>query len=178
MSTDWPDWATQRIEIVDPDPGWGELASELIRGLERLLGPRLDRRVEHVGSTAVPGLPAKPIVDLMAPVAAFPPEQPAGDRLTGAGWHLVPPELDARPWRRLYVLPDGDRRLAHLQLVPRCHPRWRETIAFRDALRADAELALRYAELKRTAADAHPDDREAYTQAKGDFIRGVVEQAI
>lgn len=176
MSADWPAWATQQVEIDEPDPGWAELARELRRDLEARLGPWLDGSIEHVGSTAVPGLLAKPLVDLMAPVEALPPAPEAGEHLTEAGWHLVPPELDARPWRRLYVLPEGDRRLAHLILVRRTHPRWRGTIAFRDALRADPDLAARYAAVKRAAADAHPDDREAYTAAKADFIRDVVAQ--
>lgn len=141
--------------------------------LAELLAPWLVDGVEHVGSTAVPGLAAKPVIDLMASVSD--PDtvvSQAGQRLTADGWCYVPPELDHRPWRRFFVKPDapGLRRAAHLHLIQAGHARWAQQIAFRDALRDDDQLARRYAELKRRLAAQHADDREAYTDAKADFI--------
>ena len=83
---------------------------------------------------------------------------------------LVPPELDRRAWRRLFVLPDGDRRAAHLHVTTADTPRWREQLAFRDRLRADPALRDDYAALKRRLAAAHAGDREAYTAGKGAFV--------
>ncbi len=78
----------------------------------------LDGPAEHIGSTSVPGLPAKPIVDLMAPIASLSSGHAEADSvLADAGWQLVPPELDNRPWRRFYALPHGTKRAAHLHLV-------------------------------------------------------------
>lgn len=144
-----------------------------------LLASWLVDGVEHVGSTAVSGLAAKPIIDLMASVRN--PEEvvgQAGERLAAGGWCYVPPELDQHPWRRFFVKPDatGQHRLAHLHVIRAGHPRWDEQLAFRDALREDAGLALRYADLKRRLAAEHPDDREAYTAAKGGFVADVLRR--
>jgi GrpB-like predicted nucleotidyltransferase (UPF0157 family) len=96
----------------------------------------------------------------------------AGEQLAANGWCYVPPELDRRPWRRFFVKPDasGQRRIAHLHVIPAGHPRWSEQIAFRDALRHDDQLARQYGDLKRMLAAQHADDREAYTDAKTKFI--------
>ncbi|TVP65343.1 MAG: GrpB family protein [Nitriliruptor sp.] len=171
---DWPVWATQRVELHQWDATWQQRAAELIATLEPLLGRWLAGPIEHIGSTAVPGLAAKPVIDLQAPVASLVGSKQADRVLNEAGWHLVPPELDQRPWRRLHVLADGDRRIAHLHLVEGDHPRWRETLAFRDRLRERPGLAQEYERLKRTAAQEHSGNREAYTDAKTAFIRSVV----
>lgn len=176
MSDAWPAWATQEVEISAPDPAWERQAAELCAGLERRLARWLDGHVEHVGSTAVPGLAAKPVIDLLAPVHSLVDTERADDVLAEVGWHLVPLELDQRPWRRMYVLPDGDRRLAHLHLVEPTHPQWRDVLLFRDRLRRHPALAADYERIKRLAAQAHPDDREAYTAAKTAFVDRVIRR--
>ncbi|MEO3752373.1 GrpB family protein [Streptomyces sp. B6B3] len=173
MSNGNPPWAYERAEVHAPDPRWAADAEAERARLLDLLAPWLVDGVEHVGSTAVPGLVAKPILDLMASV--HDPEavvERALRRLVEDGWCHVPPELDGRPWRRFFVKPDpsGQRRKAHLHLLPCDHERWREQIAFRDMLRRDAHLAARYADLKRRLAHEYGDDREAYTEAKAQFI--------
>ncbi|MDP8928353.1 MAG: GrpB family protein [Actinomycetota bacterium] len=170
----WPAWATQKVSISDWDPAWEQRAGELVPDLSQRLAQWLAESVEHVGSTAVQGLAAKPVVDLMAPVRSLVDAPGADAILAEAGWQLVPPKLDQRPWRRMYVLPEDDRRLAHLHLVELNHPRWRETLFFRDRLRQDPELAREYARVKRLAARAHTKDREAYTEAKSAFVQDVV----
>ena len=178
MSDAWPAWATQEVEISAPDRAWENQAAELSADLERRLARWLDGRVEHVGSTAVPGLAAKPVIDLMAPVHALVDSERADEVLSEAGWHLVPPELDQRPWRRMYVLPEGDRRLAHLHLVEPTHPQWCDVLLFRDQLRLHPELAATYERIKRLAARAHPGDREAYTAAKSAFVQQVIRTGV
>jgi GrpB-like predicted nucleotidyltransferase (UPF0157 family) len=174
--SDWPTWATERVIIVPWDPAWSSRAHELAADLGPRLGRWLDGRIEHVGSTAVPGLSAKPVIDLIAPVGSLDASAEADQALMEAGWHLVPPDLDLRPWRRMYVLPEGDRRIAHLHLVERTHPRWRDTLLFRDVLRRRPDLAEAYSRLKVRAAGAHGHDREAYTQAKATFVDGVLRE--
>jgi GrpB-like predicted nucleotidyltransferase (UPF0157 family) len=171
---DWPAWATAPIELVPPDPSWSRRAVDLAADVARRMGPSLEGAVEHVGSTAVPGLVAKPILDLLAPVRSLAVARDVHRRLIDAGWELVPPELDARPWRRLYVLPAGDRRLAHLHLVEYTHPRAAELLRFRDELRRRPELVAGYARHKAAAAAAHADDREGYTAAKSSFVAAVL----
>jgi GrpB-like predicted nucleotidyltransferase (UPF0157 family) len=173
----WPAWATEPVRVVDHDPRWGALADRLGRDLDDLLEPWRAGPVVHVGSTAVPGLAAKPTVDLLAPVHDLDDAAAADPVLAEAGWALIPPDLDERPWRRSFVLPDGDRRVAHLHLVGHDHAKVADTLAFRDALRADPAIARRYEACKRDAATRHRDDREAYTAAKGAFVAQVLRDA-
>ncbi len=173
----WPAWAIECVEVVESDPSWPARGLALAAELDEVLWPWLAAGVEHVGSTAVPGLLAKPVLDLMAAVPD--PDALVRDgsaRLGAVGWVLVAPELDARPWRRFFVQPDGRgaRRLAHLHVMRPDEPRWAQQLAFRDRLRADQELARQYAELKTTLARQHPDDRERYTEAKREFIEAVL----
>lgn len=173
-----PAWAVEPVRIVEPDPGWPERAERFAAELRHLLDGRLRGDVLHIGSTAVPGCPAKPIIDLMAvaddPAAAVAREH---DALTSASWFPVPPELDRRPWRAFVVRTDlaGQRRLAHLHLMRPCEPRWDEQLSFRDRLRADPALTAEYAAVKTRAAAEHPADREAYTAAKANFVRRVLD---
>lgn len=172
----WPAWASEPVRIVAPDPHWPHLAAGLITRITPLLNDLLDGEVAHIGSTAVPHLPAKPVLDLLAPTQDLDRAHEVVDALADDGWALVPPELDGRPWRRLFVLAEGDRRCAHLHLLERGHPRVRASLAFRDVLRTDPDTARRYARLKHRAARAHPDDREAYTAAKTAFIEQVLAE--
>ncbi len=173
MSDDVPPWAYEKPDLHPHDPRLIEQAETERARLTELLAPWLANGVEHVGSTSVPGLAAKPIIDLMALVRDLDAVvDQAGDALYADGWHYVPPNLDIRPWRRFFVKPDpsGQHRYAHLHVIPVGHPRWAEQIAFRDALRQDDDLASRYGDLKRRLAAEHPGDREAYTEAKGEFV--------
>lgn len=179
MSGAVPSWTYEKTEVYPPDPGWaGQGVAECAR-LSELLAPWLIDGVEHVGSTAVPGLAAKPIIDVMASVTD--PDlvvEQASQRLATGGWCPVPPELDRRPWRRFFVKPDisGQRRVAHLHVIRCGHPRWFEQIAFRDALRDDDELARRYEALKCRLAEQYGYDRERYAGDKAEFISHELSQ--
>ncbi len=142
--------------------------------LETKLGPWLVAEVEHVGSTAVPGLAAKPIRDLQAAVEDLRCASSFASTLAPDDWHYVEPELDGRLWRR-FLVSDG-RRVAHLHVMTRDSARWNEQLAFRDALRDDRRLVESYAAMKSALAARHVDDREAYTAAKSSFIRAVLDR--
>ncbi|WP_433678747.1 GrpB family protein [Nocardia sp. CA-119907] len=168
-----PAWAYEEAKVHPHDPRWADRAESERARLIELLASWLVDGVEHVGSTAVPGLAAKPIIDLMASVSD--PDVvvvQAAERLTADGWCYVAPELDGRSWRRFFVKPDvtGQHRFAHLYLITAGHPRWARQIAFRDLLRRDEQLAKEYEHLKRRLADQHGHDRESYTTAKAGFI--------
>jgi GrpB-like predicted nucleotidyltransferase (UPF0157 family) len=170
-----PAWAYERAEVRPYNPAWPDRARMECEQLTEVLAEWLVDGVEHVGSTAVPGLAAKPIVDLMASVTdldAVAEEAP----LLAAGWHYVPPDLDRRPWRRFFVKPDesGQHREAHLHLIRAGHPRWTQQLAFRDALRRDDGLARQYEDLKRHLSADHGQDREAYTEGKAEFVATVL----
>lgn len=173
MSEAVPPWAYETPAVHPHDPRLAAVAEAECARLAAVLAPWLADGVEHVGSTAVPGLAAKPIADLMASVRDLDEAVArAGDGLAADGWCYVPPELDQRPWRRFFVKPDesGQHRVAHLHLIEAGHPRWAEQLAFRDALRRDGQLARQYEDLKRQLAARHSDDREAYTAAKAAFV--------
>lgn len=172
--TEWPAWATERVEVQDADDAWQRHGEQARRRLGRVLAPWLVAPVEHVGSTAVPGLPAKPILDLQVAVADLAHASQFSAVLAPDGWHRVPPKLDARAWRRFFVRVVDGRRDAHLHVMTQASARWAEQLTFRDALRSDTRLAQSYAELKITLATQHADDREAYSAAKTDFIRAVL----
>ena len=174
---DWPAWASEPITIEPADPAWSRRGEVLCAGLAELLAPWLVAGVHHVGSTSVPGLAAKPILDCMAGVASLEPVDAIATALAPHGWHHVSLELDRRPWRRFFVLVEGDRRAAHLHVVRPDAERFRDQLTFRDRLRASPELARQYAALKRRLAGEHAGDREAYSEGKADFVRRVVGAA-
>ena len=173
----WPAWATEPVDLVDADPAWTVQGEQERDHLETLLAPWLIAHIEHVGSTAIPDLPAKPIIDLQAPVSNLRDPGPIAAALAPHDWHYVDPELDQRPWRRFFVKVTDGRRSAHLHVMTPDSPRWHQQIAFRDALRADPILTADYAALKRVLAAKHTDNREAYSAAKRNFIRTVLDRS-
>lgn len=177
MHEDAPVWAYESVQVCRYDARWPARAKLECEELADLLAPWLAERVEHIGSTAVPGLAAKPIVDLMASVSDLDVAvAETSERLAVAGWCFVPPDLDRRPWRRFFVKPDaaGRRREAHLHLIQAGNPRWVEQLRFRDALRADSGLAQKYADLKHRLAESNSHDREAYSEGKAEFVARVL----
>ncbi|MDQ2851335.1 MAG: GrpB family protein [Actinomycetota bacterium] len=171
--TSWPAWATEKVEVREPDAAWQQRGEQECQLLASTLSPWLVAPVEHVGSTAVPGLAAKPILDVQAAVDDF-EATPYIAVALGVSWHFVPVDLDGRPWRRFFVKVIDGHRYAHLHVMRRDSVRWGQQLAFRDALRADSALAARYARLKRDLAARHGDDREAYTDAKHAFVQTVI----
>jgi GrpB-like predicted nucleotidyltransferase (UPF0157 family) len=171
----WPAWATESVEVVEANPAWSLQAQEEIRQLSGLLqGLDMDT-FEHIGSTSIPGLPAKPIIDLMGEVKSWDDMHLIAERLNPLGWNYVPPALDGREYRRFWVKVSNGRRAVHLHLMLPGEQRWERQIRFRDVLRARPELVRAYAELKIKLADENKHDREAYTAAKSEFITQVLD---
>jgi GrpB-like predicted nucleotidyltransferase (UPF0157 family) len=159
------------VRIVPYDATWPSRFEHERAALERAIGPWITGGVHHVGSTAVPGLDAKPTIDMMVGVRSLQEARTCFGPLAALSYQYAPYRPDEMHW---FCKPDPSRRLYHLHLVPTGSPRYRATLAFRDRLRADRSLAQRYAELKRSLAGRFEDDREAYTAGKADFI---VEQS-
>lgn len=172
-----PGWATEDVYLADANPVWALRGEQERNQLEALLASWLIARVEHIGSTSIPGLVAKPIIDLQALVTDLADPSPLISALTPHHWHYVDPELDQRPWRRFFVKVSDGKRSAHLHVMATETPRWREQVIFRDALRADPVLTAEYGALKFALATEHSDDREAYSAAKADFIRSVLNDS-
>lgn len=151
-------------------PRWAELYELEAREIRAVLG-NLARDVQHVGSTAIPGIFAKPILDIAVGI----------DRLDGYRECLTPLALigyEHAPWAGLRddeVFGKGADRTHLLHIVEFGGDKWRAYVQFRDRLRADIDLARKYEQLKIAMSDAHPSGRAAYTASKHNFIREVLD---
>lgn len=164
---------SEDVQLRAHDPAWAQAFDlECARLLALLPGVFLS--IEHIGSTAVDGLLAKPVVDLMAGVASLESVDALVDRLCDNGY-TASKEFNATLIDRKWLMRWRDgHRTHHLHIVVFGDKPWHDRLAFRDALRRDSALARRYAELKNGLAATHATDREAYTEAKVDFIRAIL----
>ena len=158
------------VVIVDYDPSWPATFHQLRDRLAATLGP-LALAIEHVGSTAVPGLAAKSIIDLDVVIADRADLPIVIERLRLLGY-LHEGDLGV-PGREAFTGPAGTAA-HHLYVCGIDTPALDRHLAFRDALRADPVLAAAYGDLKRTLAARLGGDRSAYTEAKSAFIEQVL----
>jgi GrpB-like predicted nucleotidyltransferase (UPF0157 family) len=165
-----------RVEIVAPDPFWPSQYAEEAAALVSVLEPFSPFRLEHVGSTAIAGLRAKPIIDILLihSTPALWVELAAPIRSLGYVYWSDNPRKD----RMFFVKgmpPFGPRRTHHLHVrVPQDAE---QELAFRDLLRRDSTLARSYELLKERLAERFPTDREAYTDGKTAFITDALRQS-
>lgn len=159
------------IHIVAYDPSWPTLFETERTLLTDILRSWLTGPIEHVGSTAVPGMPAKPVIDIMAAVDSLDASRDAALPLREFGYHYAPYRADVMHW---FCKPGLSLRTHHLHLVPFRSLLWDERLRFRDCLRSTPAIADEYATLKYELAELHRLDREAYTEAKGPFIARVL----
>lgn len=168
--------ADQQVALCDSDPAWADRFDEQRAVVTELLRPWLAAPVEHIGSTSVPGLRAKPVIDMLAPVGSLALAREGLPVLAEAGW-LYWPEDPCGHYRLWLLRPRPDARTHHLHVVEAGHPQALALLAFRDALRADEGLRCEYASLKDRLAEQHPDNRNAYTNAKAAFVEQALRQA-
>jgi GrpB-like predicted nucleotidyltransferase (UPF0157 family) len=167
---------THRAEIVlvPYSSAWPILFEEERRRLLQIFfGERV--KIEHVGSTSVPGLGAKPIIDILLGAENLSVIEAKIERLEAAGYEYRPEHEVTLPERRFFAKPKKRPRTFHVHAVQIGGRFWADHIWFRDALRRSPGLARRYFELKTELARRYVHDRESYTEAKGPFIRSVLE---
>jgi GrpB-like predicted nucleotidyltransferase (UPF0157 family) len=165
----------EAVFLVPYDASWPSRFDQERKLLTPAIALWMTGSVEHIGSTAVPGLIAKPIIDIMVGVRDLPSSMPARDALAALNYQYFPYRTDVMHW---FCKPSPAHRTHHLHLVPFESRLWTERIAFRDFLRASSESRQEYAELKAALAKRYPTDREAYTEAKTQFVRGIVQRAL
>ena len=160
--------------VVPYDPVWPALfMNEANRLREHFVRQKLAIVIEHTGSTAVPGLAAKPVLDILAGRPSGEPLRPYVDTLIEAGYiHRGEQEIPGRDFFRR-----GDPRAYHVHLTTIGSNFWQDHLTFRDQLRADSFLRDRYADLKRDLAAQFPRDREAYICGKESFVMEVLRNA-
>jgi GrpB-like predicted nucleotidyltransferase (UPF0157 family) len=163
------------IRIVEYEAAWPARAAAEVGRLQHGLGP-VAGRLEHVGSTAVPGLAAKPIVDLQLSVAAIEPRARYVEPLERLGYLFVPaPES---PDYHFFAKPPQRPRRFHLHVCEAGSEHELRHLAVRDFLRAHDDEAARYAALKRQVAAEHPHDRLAYIEGKDSYVAGLEARAV
>lgn len=166
----------EQVAIFPYDKAW-PLLFEQERDRLLHLFPDDFLAIEHIGSTAVSDLSAKPIIDILAGVEAIPRADALIEPLCQAKY-TTSMEFNASLVGRRWLMRWADGcRTHHLHLVVYGSKEWQQRLAFRDRLRANAEIALQYEQHKQRWAAEFRSDREAYTAAKGDFIRETLKNA-
>lgn len=169
-----PSTADEPIRLASYDPSWPARFEEEKAALEGAIGEWCVDGIHHIGSTAVPGLEAKPVIDILAGVRDLEESQACFEPLARLSYMDAPYLPEEMHW---FCKPHPSRRTHHLHLVPADSERFRDELAFRDRLREDPEIVEEYLALKRSLAKRFTGDREAYTEAKSDFIRRVLGSA-
>lgn len=154
------------ILVAPYDPHWPELFRSLALPLRAALGP-VALRIDHIGSTSVPGLTAKPVIDLQVSVATFEPTAHFRLPLERLGWQFRADNDDLT--KRYFREPSGSRR-THLHVRRAGSFSEQSALLLRDFLRATPARAAAYAALKHSLASLHAHDRSAYTESKSPFI--------
>jgi dephospho-CoA kinase len=173
--------------LVEPDPTWPRQAARLAARLSLAAGERL-LRADHVGSTAVPGLAAKDVIDLQLSVRSLADADAIRDALTDAGFpwlpdltfdHPKPSNPDPKDWEKRVHSSADPGRLANVHVRVAGSPGWRSSLLFRDWLRADDGARAEYLAVKRASeqANAGAQDSTGYTAAKVPWFYDAVVRA-
>lgn len=166
-----------KVEIEEYDPAWEEQYELFADWILKKFGSDIALQIEHIGSTAIPGMPSKPCIDVAVKVPSF-----------AEARKRIIPLLNNEMWEYWWFTRETDvifykrdkfmgKRTHYIHLAPENHELW-DRIAFRDYLRSHSEDATRYAELKRNLSVTTGGDWMAYTSAKTDFVREITEKAL
>lgn len=163
------------VEIVPYDSSWPAAYDQELERLSRAIGSHV-LRFEHMGSTAVPGLAAKPIVDISAAVRCLGDVPCLFPDLGALGYKPIeqssPDRYDL--WRQ--TLHDPPTHILHFMELD--SDAWMRPLIFRNALRADSELRARYTQLKERLANSFASDSKSYGQGKTDFVNQVIHSIL
>lgn len=162
------------ITLSEYSSDWPDKFDQEKQRLQGIIGRWVEGGIEHIGSTAIPGLVAKPVIDIMAGVRSLEESRPAIELLNQNGYEYWPYKPQVMHW---FCRPSDAFRTHHLHLIPFASELWKERLIFRDTLRANQALAEKYAALKKRLAQQFRHDRETYTDMKEPFIRKVLEIA-
>lgn len=168
------DYGTVRLTPARTE--WAAIAEELVAVIDEALGEQVVA-VEHVGSTAVPGLAAKPIIDIAAGVASDTAPDAVMEPLKGLGYEFRGNAGDSGGL--VFVLSDRPQhRISHLHAVAHGGSQWHRYVAFRDLLLKHESARLVYEHTKNELAARFPDDRKSYTAAKEQVVRSLLERYV
>ena len=164
--------STPTLKLVTYDPAWPALFAAEAERISRAFAPR-ELPIEHIGSTSVPGLLAKPVIDIAIAVSSAEEAAECVAPLQALGYEYRGMHGDD-PARRYFVLDaEGRRRVQiHMWILPAAG--WDRHLRFRDLLRARPDLAAAYAREKLRVADSVGWNKMAYSEAKGPFIEALL----
>jgi len=166
-----------RIVVCDYDPTWPAMFEQERAQVQDALGAMVVT-VEHVGSTAVPGLAAKPVIDLLVGVRSLPEARSRCVEPLRALRYAHVVEAEAwLPGEMLFRKGLPGPWTHHLHLMECSSPRWEEFVVVRDHLRRHPEVASAYADLKKALALVFGDDIAGYRSAKGPFLQALLAKA-
>lgn len=163
------------VHVVEHAPDWHSLFENEADAI-RHAGWSLILDVQHVGSTAVFGLPAKPVLDIAVAVGTSGDIPELAKRLTAIGY--IDRGDGGRDGGHLLVRDsEPEVRTVHLHIVEQTDRQWRHYVAFRDILRRDAAIREMYGEFKKQLAAMYPNDRQHYTDSKNEFIQSMLRES-
>jgi len=165
------------VNVVPYDPEWPRLFEEEKARILQDIGSNVIS-VEHMGSTAIPGLAAKPVIDILIGVRSLADAPLFIPPLIAHGYEYVSRYENEMPFRRYLHRKVNGEHTHHLHMVEPDTDFYRLQLAFRDYLRAHPEDRNEYAALKLWLAEKYRNDRVAYTDAKTDFIQGILEKCV
>jgi GrpB-like predicted nucleotidyltransferase (UPF0157 family) len=164
------------LVIAAYSPEWPREFERERAALESTLAP-LAVHIEHIGSTSVPGMSAKPIIDIMLGAPSLADIEHRMHLIESLGYEHLPEMRELMPDNRFFAKPATLPRRFHLHAVEYDGEFWRDHIAFRDVLREDTKLAADYLALKSRLAAEFKLQPKRYTDAKGPFINAAVQRA-
>lgn len=164
-----------RVKLSPYDNSWPGIYRAECKLLKQTLG-KLALSISHIGSTAVPGLCAKPILDILLTVSHFEKAEKNLSRFERCGYRVKPREEDPVPGRLFFSKDIDGLRCFHLHVTEAGSIFCKEPLQFRDILRKDSKTAQAYARLKRRLSKKFPEDRNAYVDGKAKFISAVLNR--
>ena len=162
------------VQLEPHDKQWDEIAVQTIKTLKSILGDdAID--IQHIGSTAIPAIKAKPIIDIAVGVTDFDKVMLHNEQLQQVGIFYRGSDVERQ---LLYVMGDmeNDTRTHHIHIVKWNGTEWKKYIRFRDYLNANGDVALQYQKLKEELESKYAGDRAVYTNGKQDMINKILNE--
>ncbi len=166
-------WELFPIVLSSHNPHWTEWAKEETATLSTLLSG-FDKRITHVGSTAIPGIMAKPIVDILVEIPAETDREEIRHRMESAGYICMSESDERMSFNKGYTPEGYAEQVFHIHFHPSGD---NDEVHFRDYLIAHPDVAMEYERLKLSLLPRYKHNRDAYTEAKTDFVRRISDLA-
>jgi GrpB-like predicted nucleotidyltransferase (UPF0157 family) len=165
-----------KVELVEYNPDWAKMYEVMKKTFYTSFGDKI-AAIEHVGSTSVPGLCAKPIIDIMLGVTKLPDADDIISKMYELGFEYVSKYEDVMPYRRYFVIRENGKSTYHIHTVEVDSHFWKRHLLFRDYLRQNPQARDEYGKLKKDLAQIEWNDRNEYTDAKTEFISNIQDIA-